>query len=131
MGAARGHPFTSDSGTRLMQESPIFVKTYDFLVWLMQRTESFPRSQRFVLTKRLQDSMFEFYEALIDAGMASKRRLRGHLHAADVALTKTRHYIRMVRDLTWLTPKQYQYASAQLTEIGNLLGGWIKTTNPA
>ena len=36
-----------------MTESPVFVRTYDFIQWLIPRTMSFPRSQRFILTKRL------------------------------------------------------------------------------
>jgi len=32
-----------------MKESPIFVKTFDFLKWILGRTEKFPKSQRFFL----------------------------------------------------------------------------------
>ena len=62
-----------------MTESPIFVRTYDFIQWLIPRTMSFPRSQRFVITKRLQDSMLDFYEAIIEAALCSGRK-RPALH---------------------------------------------------
>ena len=114
-----------------MTESPLFVHTYDFIRWLIPRTLSFPRSQRFILTKRLQDSMLDFYEAIIEAALCSDRKRRSQLRAADVELVKVRKYLRLARDLEWLTPRQYQFAAAQVTEIGNLLGGWIGTANPA
>ena len=114
-----------------MTESPVFVRTYDFIQWLIPRTMSFPRSQRFILTKRLQDSMLDFYEAIIEAALCSDRRRRSRLHVADVELVKVRKYLRLARDLEWLTPRQYQFAAAQVTEIGNLLGGWIGTATPA
>jgi hypothetical protein len=114
-----------------MTESPIFVRTYDFILWLIPRTMSFPRSQRFILTKRLQDSVLDFYETIIDAALCSNRQRRSRLHAADVELVKVRKYLRLARDLEWFKPNQYQFAAAQVTEIGNLLGGWIGKTIPA
>jgi four helix bundle protein len=114
-----------------MTESPIFVRTYDFIQWLVPRTMSFPRSQRFILTKRLQDSVLDFYEAIIEAALCSDRQRRSRLHAADVELVKVRKYLRLARDMKWLKPGQYRYAASQVTEIGNLLGGWIGgKTNP-
>jgi len=114
-----------------MTESPVFVRTYDFIVWLIPRTMDFPRSQRFVLTKRLQDSMLGFYEAIIEAALCSNRQRPARLRDADVELVKVRKYLRLAHDLGWLKPRQYQFAAAQVTEIGNLLGGWIGTANPA
>ena len=114
-----------------MTESPIFVRTYDFILWLIPRMLSFPRSQRFILTKRLQDSLLDFYETIIEGALCSNRRLPSQLHTADVKLVKVRKYLRLARDLEWFTPRQYQFAAAQVTEIGNLLGGWMKKASPA
>ena len=107
-----------------MSESPIFVRTYDFIQWLIPCTISFPRNQRFILTKRLQDHALDFYEALIDAAMSYGAQQRAHLQAADARLVKVRKYLRLARDLDWMSAQQYQHAAAQVTEIGNLLGGW-------
>jgi catechol-2,3-dioxygenase len=115
----------------MTEESPIFVRTYDFILWLIPRTLGFPRSQRFILTKRLQDSMLDFYEAIIEAALCSDRKRSAQLRAADVELVKVRKYLRLARDMEWLKPRQYHFAAAQVTEIGNLLGGWIGKANPA
>lgn len=48
-----------------MEESPIFTKTYDMLLWLIPITQKFPKDQRFVLAKRIQDKAFEFQEEII------------------------------------------------------------------
>ena len=40
-----------------MKESPIFARTHDLLLWLLPHTMGFPRSQRFVLTRRVQDAV--------------------------------------------------------------------------
>ena len=60
-----------------MKESPIFVKSYDLLQWLIPRTLAFPRSQRGVLARQVQHHAFALYEALVDAGLV--RDPRPHL----------------------------------------------------
>jgi len=57
-----------------MNESPIFVKTFDCLKWVLARTESFPKSQRFLLAKRINDAMFDFYELLGKAAIIKDRQ---------------------------------------------------------
>ena len=108
------------------KQSPIFSRTSDFLIWLLNHTEKFPKSERFRMAKRLEDSAFSFYELLIEATRTTrnKRRL---LVKADIELEKLRLFIRMSqqRKLTGLS--QYRFASGSLVEIGKLLGGWLKT----
>ena len=43
-----------------IQESPIFIKTYDFTKWLLEHTIRFPKSQRFVMGKRIEEATLDF-----------------------------------------------------------------------
>lgn len=56
------------------QQSPIFVKTYDFLLWLIPLTLKFPRSQRFLLAERLSKMALDFYDAILEAVMEPGRQ---------------------------------------------------------
>ncbi len=107
-----------------MEESPIFTKTYDLLLWLIPATMKFPKEQRFVLAKRIQDTVFDFQEALIAAGMGMERTQR--LQDADVLLRKLQVYIRMSVNLKFITVRQYEHVSKMTVEIGKILGGWRK-----
>lgn len=75
-------------------QSPIFTKTYDFILWLLNHTEKFPRSERFRLARRLEDTAFEFYELLIKAARSSRRK-REVLLDADRVLDQLRLYTRL------------------------------------
>ena len=46
----------------MAEEMIIFTRTYDFISWLLPLAEKFPRSQRFVVTQRLQSSALNFQE---------------------------------------------------------------------
>ncbi len=114
-----------------MQQSPIFSKTYDLLTWLIPATTKFPREQRFVLAKFIQETALRFQEDLIEAGLGKGRKRNSALARADVNLTKLRFYLRLSRDLRLITPRQYQHVANVVTEIGRLLGGWRGTLNMA
>jgi len=107
----------------------IFSRTYDFITWIIPRTISFPRSQRFVVTKRLQDAALDFQERIIEANRLRARARLERLRLADAALDKVRLYLRLVIRWEWLSEGQYQHVSRMVKEIGNLLGGWIKDTS--
>jgi hypothetical protein len=111
--------------TNIRHQSPIFVKSSDFILWLLSHTENFPKSERFRLGKRLEDSAFNFYELLVKAARSSQKRTV--LLQADLELEKVRLYVRMAQARKLTSHKQYRFAAEALTEIGKLLGGWLKT----
>lgn len=108
----------------LMKQSPIFVKHYDLMVWLIPCTLNFAKSQRGVLARQVQTELFHIYEALVEAG-GSDQPLPS-LAAADRGLIRLRTYLRLSRDLRQLSPKQFEHASRLTREVGRLLGGWKK-----
>ncbi len=105
-----------------MKQSPIFVRTYDLMAWLIPRTLSFPKSQRGVLARQLQAELFGFYQQLVDAGMGEDMGVC--LRRADAALTRLRTNLRLSRELELLSLRQYEHVSRLVAEVGRLLGGW-------
>ena len=107
-----------------MQESPLFVKVHDLLVWLIPLTLKFPREHRFVATQQVQYAAFELHARLTDAGhgvdvMTSLRR-------ADACVARLRGLLRLCLDWLLLAPRQFEHVSGRLVEIGRLLGAWIR-----
>jgi hypothetical protein len=114
-----------------VQQSPIFTKTYDLLLWLIPATTKFPREQRFILGKAVQETALHFQECLIEAGLAGGRSRQHSLAEADVSLTKLRFYLRLCQDLALITPRQYEHVAGMLAEVGRLLGGWRQSIQSA
>jgi hypothetical protein len=107
-----------------MKESPIFLKHYDLMAWLIPRTLAFPKSQRGVLARQVQNELFCMYTWLVEAGMSAEPL--PHLHAADKALIRLRMYLRLSHDLKLLSHAQYEHGARLAAEVGRLLGGWMK-----
>lgn len=103
--------------------SPLFVKTYDFLLWLIPTTLKFPKSQRFLLAERLGKLALDFYDLILEAVMDPSVQVE-RLALADRTLNKIRLYVRLSFDLQCISLGQYEHAARRLDEIGRLLGGW-------
>ena len=108
-----------------MKESPVFVRTYDLLRWLIPITIKFPRQQRFVLAEAVQQTAFRLHEQLVETAYASQPV--PILRQADVTLTRLRVYLRLCRDLKLFSRGQHEHVARMVDEIGRLLGGWLKT----
>lgn len=112
----------------MAEEMIIFTRTYDFLSLLLPLAEKFPRSQRFVITQRLQSAALNFQESIIEANSLRGALRTNKLRSADAELRKVRLYLRLCEKWKWINSGQYRHVSAMVSEIGKLLGGWLKAS---
>lgn len=110
------------------EQMVILTRTFDLMQWLLPQAAKFPKQQRFVITKRLQDALLDFHEALHAANARSGAARQRHLEAADAHLDMLRLYLRLVHQWRWLSDGQYQHVSLMVTELGRMLGGWKRQT---
>lgn len=109
-----------------MNESPLFVRTYDFLLWFIPHVQKFPRIYRFTLSERLQRLALDFQDTIIAAGKSNSTQRKNHLQSADIQLEQLRIWIRFARDNNLFTVRQYEHSARLIAEIGRLLGAWLK-----
>lgn len=112
----------------MTEEMIIFTRTYDFISWLLPLTENFPRSQRFVITQRLQNAALNFQESIIEANSRRGVSRVEKLRTADAELRKVRLYLRLCEKWRWINLGQYRHVSMMVAELGRLLGGWLKVS---
>jgi len=77
------------------------------------------------MAKRIEDAALNFYDRLLLAVKIETAR-KDALHEAGFELERLKHYLRLSKDMGLFSLKQYEYSSANLVEIGRLLGGWLK-----
>lgn len=111
-------------------QSPIFVKTYDFLLWLIPLTLKFPKSQRFLLAERLSGMVLDFYDLILDA-VLEPEHTGARLDAADKLLTRIRLYVRLSFDLKCINRGQWEHAGRRMDELGRIIGGWKRKREKA
>ncbi len=106
------------------QEFLVIKRGYDFCKWLLQHTGKFPKSYRFSVAAKLENAVLEFIELTTVANMRKDKL--PYLKRADEALARLRLLFRLSYEMRFINLKSYQFGSKQMTELGRLLGGWIK-----
>ncbi|MCP3971489.1 MAG: four helix bundle protein [Rhodobacteraceae bacterium] len=92
--------------------------------------ERFPRIYRHTVTRRLSDAALDFQERLLEAQSLRGQHRINALRQADGALNRVRIYLRLIHHWRWLNDSQYEHVSRMVMELGRMLGGWIKRTEP-
>lgn len=110
-----------------MNESPLFSRTYDLLLWLLPQVTKFPKAHRFGLAERITRRALDFHETILAGVLARGAEQRTYQQRADAQLAQLRQLLRLSNDLNCLSMSQYEHSARLVTEVGRLLGGWIKS----
>jgi len=102
----------------------IFKKIYDLSLLVYQYVRLFPKSEKFILGERIEHASIDLLEGVIAANQQKEKQ--ASLVEASVKLDVLRIFIRLSKDLRLLDLKKYETLSTHITEIGRMLGGWIK-----
>lgn len=112
-----------------MEELKILQKTYDMIKYGNLALLQFPKMERYALAGDIKRCMYKILELIIRANKT--RNKKPVLYEIDVELDILRTFIRFAadKDTKYLPIRKYEYWSKLLSEIGRMLGGWIKNTN--
>lgn len=110
-----------------MEMPPIVEKMYDLNKWLLQKVGKFPRDQQFLLGERLMGKALDIQDDLVAAATQGQGETkRRALAQAALALDQLRYLLRLARDSQGMSRSAWHFCAKQVTEIGKMLGGWIK-----
>ena len=105
-------------------ELPIFIAWLDFLKWLLNVTEKFPKKARFTFSDRINNLALDVVEHLVEARY-SKNKIE-HLIRINTKIEKLRVLMRISYETRFISHEGYKYFSVSINEIGKMVGGWIK-----
>ena len=107
-------------------ELPVILKLYDLMLWTLNHTARFPRHHRYSLGLRIEATLLDLLDALIEARyVREKLKL---LDRANILLERFRFQMRLARDLKVLASNSFEFQAKQVEEIGRMIGGWRKST---
>ncbi len=112
-------------------ELTVYQKHYDLMLYAIPLLNKYPKAQRYVLGQHTMDALLEIGELIVQANHEKgKERLRS-LWKVDEVLERFRLLIRLAKDLKMLPVAQYGNLSERASEVGRLVGGWMKQTRAA
>jgi hypothetical protein len=111
-------------GKTVAQELKIISDFYDFMLWMLQRTEKFPRHHRYSLGLSIENRLQAILSMLLRAKYS--REKQAWLAEANIELEVLRFQLRLAKDLKVLAVRSHGFAARSLDSIGAQLGGWLK-----
>ena len=78
----------------------VFQKIYDFLLYIYPALQKYPKSERFTLRLRIENSLLDVLEEIISAHYLKDKH--EHLRKANPELEKLRVFIRLSYDLKYI-----------------------------
>ena len=102
----------------------VVQKTYEFVLWLLPKVETFPRAHRFTVGERLASEGLDLLTTLVEA--AYSRHKDPLLDAANRKVNGIRYLLRLAKDLRLMNIDAYGFSAEHLDEIGRMVGGWRK-----
>lgn len=106
----------------------IYKKYLDMIYYVNDITRKYPKHERFVLVQETKQSTLKGIRCIIFASKEfSKQGKLKYLNELDALLKIQKVYIRMAFKYQYITQKNYETWSNMLTDVCNLLGGWIKS----
>lgn len=108
-----------------MNDLVVYQRVYDFALYLFPILDRFPKYEKFALVSQIKICVLDIQRGIIRANKS--RNKKPLLYDIDVLLEELRFFLRFSHDRKYLSPKSYGHAGKQVSEIGRLLGGWIKS----
>ena len=108
----------------MLHELTIYQKHYDLILYAVPIINKYPRQHRFTIGQQTLNCLVDIARLIVQANR--ERDKRRSQFEVDTKLEELRLLIRLAKDLHLLNLQNYGQMSERISEIGRLLGGWIK-----
>lgn len=108
----------------MSEELKVIQKAYDLCVYLVPLVNKFPRDYKFTLGDRITNAALDVLEDLVAARFTRERA--EILRRVNLRLDRQRYLLRLAKDFEIFPLKSLEHAAELMTEVGGLVGSWLK-----
>ncbi len=106
----------------------IYPKYMDLIYYSNDIVRKFPKSEQFALVKEIKNSIYSGLRFIMyGIKVYNKQDKLKYLRELDIQLSLLKVHIRLAYKYKYITMQNYQSWSNIISEICNLLGGWINS----
>lgn len=106
----------------------IYQKYLDLIYYTNDLCRKYPKSEKYTLVSETKQSMYDGLRNLLYAYKEyNKKGKLNYLNNLDVELNLQKVLIRLAYRYQYISKQNYETWSKKITDICNMLGGWIKS----
>lgn len=111
-----------------MEVLVVYQKWEDAAEYLYHLFTNLPKSERYTMGASMRDSLFSCGSHISRANKIKNLKLRREeIERADKDLADLKVMIRLAYRMKFISTKKYEVSAAKLTELGKMLGGWLRS----
>jgi hypothetical protein len=109
------------------EEEMIIIRKYqEMLIYVYNLLKKYPSAEKFALASETKKCLFEAFELLMWANKQYSKNARlKYLSEVDIKLSCLKVYVRIAIKNKYINDRNYRAWSYKITNINNMLGGWI------
>lgn len=106
----------------------IYPKYLELIYYSNDIVRKYPKSENFALVTEIKNSLYIGLRSLMYAIKSYQKQDKlKHLNEFDINLNLLKIHVRLSYKYQYITVKNYQTWSSLITDICNMLGGWISS----
>jgi retron-type reverse transcriptase len=109
----------------MIEDLKVFHKTYEFIKWLHFLLNKFPKSVKYTMAQKIENTSLNVLEGIIQSNNEFDKE--DSIKQTIIELDKLRVFFRMSKDMQFISFEQYENGARQIDEIGRMLGGMLKS----
>ena len=119
-------------GDKIMYESKetlvIYQKYLDLIYYTNNLCIKYPKSEKLALASETKQAMYLGLRHLLYAFKEYNKKVKlEHLNDLDVELNLQKVFVRLEYKYQYISKQNYETWCTKITDICNMLGGWIKS----
>jgi hypothetical protein len=100
---------------------------HELLLWLLPQLDKLPRVRRFTLGERIESTLLEVLEALVEAAYSAGGAKQAALKRANLRLEVARHLWRLCHESQLVPTRRYEHGAQLMDDVGRQVGGWLRS----
>lgn len=133
MNSGNVHVGSSSVNSSVRKEDPkdnliLYQKYLDLIYYTNDLLKKYPKCEKFALVNETKNTMYSGLRNLMYAYKEYyKKNKLVYLNNLDVDLNLQKIFLRLAYKYRYITKQNYETWSQKITDICNMLGGWIKS----
>lgn len=117
-----------ENETKTVEDLIIYKQFIELIYYTENILMKYPKCERFALASTIKNTTYEAMRYVIDAYKEYNREQKiTYLNKLDTTLKMIKVMVRVSYKKKYINPKNYAAWGKKLANLGNLLGGWMKS----